>query len=256
MKILDTNILYYKYRSFKYPTNIDRQYITSISALEFLKNIDKDYNNRAKYYIPLPNNIIHKATFLERKSGARNRPYNKRLTDGIKFSFNQSFDDFIIYNNLAIEEVINTQNYDIFKSSIEFLPKELYKEIKDKFKFLLDSELLCLSIDSQDIELSYFLLDLFLSKNTIKEDFKNSWNDILILAKTINIKSKLITEDKLLNRFASEILKGKISSLDNNEIEIDFTTEESTQQRNKLESKGYINRGWDYKIRKQSQNHL
>jgi hypothetical protein len=51
-RFIDTNILYYKFDDKAYPVDIVKGNIVSVNALEFLKNIEKVHNNRAKYYVP------------------------------------------------------------------------------------------------------------------------------------------------------------------------------------------------------------
>ena len=53
MEIIDTNILYYKFKDSRYHVDIRYKNISSITALEFLKNIEKVHTNSAKFYIPL-----------------------------------------------------------------------------------------------------------------------------------------------------------------------------------------------------------
>ncbi len=248
MKIIDTNILYYKHKDADYKIEIEDNFITSVNALEFLRNIEKEHSSKAKYYIPL----LKKAVHLEMTAIAKfhkNRPFNKRMSDAISFSFKGDFDDYMFYNNLSVADVINNRKQQLFNSSIEFFPKEDYKEIKDKFNFLVGNNLTCLQIENKDIELAYALLDLFLKNHSIKEDFRNSWNDLLILSKSVNSNAKLITKDKLLNKFATELYKAKTIYIGIDEIEIDFSEKKDDARDNtKFESKGYINRGWQYKI--------
>ena len=131
----------------------------------------------------------------------------------------------------------------------KFFSKENYKDIKAKFNFILEHNLNCLPIETKDIELGYILLELFIKKHSIKEDFRNSWNDILILSKSINTIAKLITKDKLLNNFAAGLCNAKIISIEVNDIEIDFSKSEIIENDyTKFESKGYINKGWQYKV--------
>lgn len=248
MRIIDTNILYYKHQNPKYIISLSNGFITSINALEFLKNIEKKHTNRAKYYIPLISQI-HLGTLANKFH--KNRPFNKRLSDNIAFDFKRDFESYVLYNNHSICKCINENSKELFYPSIEFLAKENFKEIKDKFNFLLESKLTCLQIDNRDIDLSYSLLDLFLKNHSIKEDFRNSWNDLLILSKSINTKSILVTKDKLLNKFAAEIYDAKVVSSTENEIEIDFRELDFEDNKyRKFESKGYINRGWQYKMNK------
>lgn len=247
---IDTNILYYKFANEKFKVEISSQNIVSINALEFLKNIEKKYTNRAKYHIPvklselyiqrLESESIHKIK--------RDHPFSKYSSDSIAFDFKQDFQSYTLYNNEAITYVLNSKMTEVFYASIDFLDKANYKEIKSKYQFLIKNELICESLDELDIELGYNLLDLFLQNYSIKEDFRNSWNDILILAKSINQGGKLITSDKLLNRFASEITHAKLfDKIDY--IEIEFPQKEvgAPDAVKRLDSKGYINRGWFYK---------
>jgi hypothetical protein len=249
---LDTNILYYTYSGKNLNINFDEKKITSINTLEFLKNIEKIHNNKAKYYIPRINSDIHYQMLLEGKKyfKKRNHPINKRLSDYVIFDFAQDFDSYALYNNESIAQIINNKYRELFYLTISFLSKSEYKEIRGKFDFLVDNELQCDSINSNDIELGYELLDIFTQKHSLKDDFRNCWNDILILSKSINEGARLITSDKLLNRFASELYEGKI--VKSAEIlEIQFPCEsEKNDKYVKQESKGYINRGWIYKMNK------
>lgn len=248
---LDTNILYYKHSGKKIDINIKGKSITSINALEFLKNIEKKEHNKAKYHIPITFSrmSLMRLVYFGRSFKKMNHPYKKKLADSIIFDFSQDFESYVLYNNKSVSQVINNQAQDLFFSSIEFLDKSTIKDIKSKFKFILQNNLYCDFITPQDIELGYDLLDSFMKKHTLKPDFRNCWNDILILAKSINEGAKLITSDKLLNKFASEVYKGEIQETEN-AIEIQFPTKEKLgiDTWTKKESKGYINRGWQYKM--------
>jgi hypothetical protein len=249
---LDTNILYYKHQGQNLNLNIKGKSITSINALEFLKNIEKKHHNKAKYHIPFITNHIHQIAIARmHKSIKKSHPFNKRLSDSIIFDFSQDFESYSLYNNKSVSEVINNKRKELFYSSIEFLGKSENKDIKNKFKFVLENDLKCDILNPEDIYLGYELLNEFLKKHTLKPDFRNCWNDILILAKSVNEGAKLITSDKLLNKFASEVYNGQIKQVDNT-IEIQFPSSDENLENNwtKQESKGYINRGWQYKMNK------
>jgi len=255
MKIyLDTNILYYKFSG--KPVNIDLKgkSLTSINALEFLKNIEKEHHNKAKYHIPLLLYQSHMFGFssMQRLMMKDKRLFNKRLSDAIIFDFKQNFESYTLYNNKSIAQVINNNCKDIFLASIKSIEKSSYKDIKNRFNFILKNNLICDSITSTDVELGYELLDNFLKRYTLKPDFRNCWNDILILAKSINEGAKLITTDKLLNTFASEVYDGRVNRK-GDFIEIDFPRKYKREDElwYKKESKGYINRGWFYKMNNQ-----
>lgn len=248
---LDTNILYYGHSGKKQDVILEGQLITSINALEFLKNIEKVHTNRAKYHIPRTNSYFHQRELIAGKEyfKKRNHPINKRLSDSIIFDFAHDFESYALYNNESISQVINNKYKELFYLTISFLKKAEYKDIRGKFDFILNHELQCECIKENDIDLAYDLLGKFLKEHSLKNDFRNCWNDILILSKTINEGGKLITSDKLLNKFACEVYDGKIVKTDG-VLEINFPIENEHSKKYKtFESKGYVNRSWNYKIR-------
>ena len=248
---LDTNILYYKHSGKEVNIDINGKFITSINALEFLKNIEKKHHNKAKYHIPVTFSQSHKMEWINMRKSIKktNHSFHKRFSDYIAFDFSQDFDSYALYNNKSVSQVINNHGQELFYSSIEGLTKPRNKDIKSKFKFILENNLNCDVITAEDIELGYELLDKFIKKYSLKADFRNCWNDILILAKSINEGAKLVTSDKLLNTFASEVYSGEIKKT-KNIVEIQFPTinENVSDTWTKKESKGYINRGWQYKM--------
>jgi hypothetical protein len=243
--IVDTQILIFEAKRSKKKYDLTDSNICSISALEFLK-IQEKKSNSAKYYPPLLDPLsIHDMGLIKN----RDHPYPKGLTDSIKFDFNQEFDSFTSFSNLAISNIINEKYTELFNSSIKFHSKEEYKDIKKKFNYLLKNNIKCSNIGPKDIVLAYELLNKFLETYSVKEDFRNSWNDILILSKAINSSSELFTQDKLLNKFASEIYNGEITKKDDF-ISIKFPSNIDEKPKFNKESKGYINRSWSYIIRK------
>lgn len=246
---IDTNILYYKFSNKKLPIQIKGRNIVSINALEFLKNIDKEHNNRARYHIPLA--LLGHVLMYREYIKERNRPFPKHVCDSIKFDFKQDFESYALFNNETITNVINSEMKELFRHSISFMNKEEFKELKSKFWFLIENEVTCHFISDADIELSYELLDSFLKKHMIKKDFKNSWNDLLILSKVINSGGNLISTDKLLNHFAAKEFAASVKrNYDFFEFRFPTTNAKSGNKLTKFESKGYINKGWAYRINK------
>jgi predicted nucleic acid-binding protein len=248
---IDTNILYHKYSGELSDFIIEKQTITSINALEFLKNIEKKHNNRARYHIPNVKSALHFAKFINGEGyiKKRNHPIGKSASDYVLFDFANEFESYAFYNNHSISQVINNKYNELFYLSIAFLEKSELKEIRDKYNFLISNNLFCENIDATDIELGYELLDKFLQKYSLKGNFRNCWNDILILSKCINKGSRILTGDKLLNRFACDIYEGSIRN-EKDLLDIKFPDRKSAIKKNiDRESKGYINRGWFYKIR-------
>lgn len=249
MELIDTNILHYKHRSTRYNIDIKDKNISSINALEFLNNIEKVHTNSAKFYIPLNSGLnIHFGILISKFH--KNRPFNKRLSDITTFEFNNDFPSYNLYNNISVQQIINNQQKDLFKASIDFLPKEDFKDIYSKFNFLIDYNLNCISLNQADINLSLELLSKFLLKNSLKEDFRNCWNDILIASVAVNRNLNLISKDKLLNQFISDEFGIKKNRITDKITEYNFSSDQVTERKHeKFESKGYLNRSWNYRLK-------
>ncbi|MDR7131277.1 hypothetical protein J2X69_003638 [Algoriphagus sp. 4150] len=249
MEIIDTNILYYKYTNPKYSIEIEGKKISSINALEFLKNIEKIHTNSAKFYIPLNSGLnFHLAILLSKFH--KKRAFNKSLSDYITFEFNNDFPSYNLYNNISIKQVINYKQKELLKASINFLPKENCKDIYSKYNFLIDYNLDCISLEQSDIDLALELLYKFLTNHSLKDDFRNCWNDLLIASIAVNRNMNLISKDKLLNQFVSLEFGIRQKRVTKKITEYDFSSNEVTERKHeKFESKGYINRSWNYRLK-------
>jgi len=238
LKLFDTQIISYKFNDTK---NIDTSNgaISSIVAIEFLQ-MQYINANKARYYIPV--NISYPLNQIK-----IDHPFNKYSTDSILFYFNQLHAPFKIFSNIAVSNIINKQDILLFNRSVQFLDKAIQKDLKKKFRFIIESQLTCIPIAGQDIEIGFTLLYEFLLKNNAKKNFRNTWNDILILSKAINSNMQLITEDKLLNNFACDSYNAKKKRKDNI-LEIDFSDLNISKVGHNNDSKGYINNSWKYKI--------
>ncbi|MDH4318644.1 MAG: hypothetical protein OEV64_09665 [Desulfobulbaceae bacterium] len=107
----------------------------------------------------------------------------------------------------------------------------------------------CAPINECILETTAGLFDLFTNKYVLKDNIRNSINDLLILSTAIDKKLPLFTKDNLLNRFAAEVHEAPIKMIGGN-IQIDFSGHGPIEKKNNYESKGYINRGWSYSIKK------
>lgn len=250
MELIDTNILYYKFNNPKYEIDLKGRNVSSINALEFLKNIEKVHTNSAKYYIPLSNGLnIHLGIFLS--NFHKKKAFNKKLSDFVTFEFNNDFPSYNLYNNISIQQIINSKHNELLKASINFLPKEDSKDIYSKFNFLIENKVNCISLNQEDVDLALELLNKFIANHSLKEDFRNCWNDILIASIAINRNLKLISKDKLLNQFISKEFGIKEEKITESIIEYNFSSNDVLERKHeKFESKGYINRSWSYYIKR------
>lgn len=243
MKLLDTQVISYKYKNTR-ELNIENDAIPSIVAIEFLL-IHPPGSNSASYFIPTMKKLLLGAV----SQVSIDHPFRKHSTDRIIFDFGQLHPSFSLFCNFSISELINQKNRPLFDAAVKFLAKPLQKELRRRLNFLIDQNITCDPVTPLDIELGYELLEEFLKKYSQKGNFRNTWNDILILSKSINSTTPLITEDKLLNRFAREKFNGIATSFEGL-IEVDFSSGKFPKKVESRESKWYVNNGWNYKIRK------
>ena len=246
MKILDTQIVSYAFKK-TYKKDIQQAVISSITANEFLLT-QGEYNYKARYYIPLLNKL---AIDFENKNEMilkRDHPFIKSTTDQIILDFQQEHPSIILFNNLSVSEVINRKLFGLFRETISFLDKKQQKTLKKRFLFLIEHNVQCIPVTRKVIPMGLELLSKFIEKYNPKDDFRNTVNDTLILASALDAHAVLITQDNLLSRFAVNYLEGH-STAHGDFLEINFRNSSFKERRNNSESKGYINRGWQYSVR-------
>ena len=94
------------------------------------------------------------------------------------------------------------------------------------------------------------ILMQFLDTYEPKNAFRNTVNDVLILATAIRHLAKLATEDNLLRRFAAEISEALCEKTLPRGLIINFSTPEVRRKCKSFGAKGFINRGWQVKERR------
>ncbi|RSK34005.1 hypothetical protein [Hymenobacter metallilatus] len=249
--VIDTNILSYNYKKVKGYEWFDiyKAVIPSVVALEFLNN-QSSSRHGANYYVP--NIKIQQydpgiAEFIRKRDHA----FNKHRSDYLIFDFKEDIESFKIFNNYSISSVVSEKFKELYFASVKFLPKEQKKKLIKKYNYVLSQDLLCVPLVDEDIIIAYDLLDKALEDNVVnfKSNFKNSWNDILVLSKAISLSKTLWTSDKVLNNFAAEVYHARTRTV-GDVLELSFGKELAEKSIVRKESKGYINRGWDYKMRK------
>ena len=245
MQILDTQIISYSFKE-TYDGQVAHQSIASITAKEFLL-VQGTERTKANYYVPLPQRIKSPID-NEADLPKRDHPFSKNVTDQITLEFGQDYPTVIEFGNLAIAEIINLKAKRLFSEAVRFLDKGKRKLILDRFDFLLQQDVNCLPLSRTTTELGLSLFCEFLSRYNTKENVKNTINDVLILATAVNSSAVLITKDSLLNRFASDYYNGFLKEK-SGFLSIDFGKEQNADRRKNRESKGYINKGWQIRVR-------
>lgn len=226
--------------------------ISSITAAEFLL-VQSAAHNKANYYPILPIWLNHrgapagadgngtsiKAMFDSRRHAA----LGKRRTDQLILDFGPSVPTYIEFGSMAMTQLINDRHDQLYLASISHLDKLTQKKLTAKFRFLLDLDVSCIAVTPLIATVGLNLLGLFMDRYQPKDNKRNTINDVLVLATAIKNETHLLTNDNLLTRFAAEVMAAPISA-ENECIQVDFSVPVSVHRRKPLESKGFVNRGW------------
>jgi hypothetical protein len=251
--IYDTQIISYCHSGHWEQTKVQGAEISSVTASEFLLFHTRE-NSKADYYVLNPIQFGGKHMPIQHTQicgDIRNAKWAKmgsKRTDSIIIDLRHDFDSYRMFGNEAITEIINNKSMHFFQMSIAHLDKNKQKMLKKKMEFLLDNDMVCHSLNQRDCESGMTLLSEFVKNIQVKDNIKNTVNDLLILATAMNKGVDLYTEDKVLGRFASNYYKAKVTEK-HDAIVISFPTKDETHKIINAESKGYINRGWQVSMR-------
>lgn len=162
--------------------------------------------------------------------------------------FNNEYPSVVEYGHSGIAYLNNTGNRNVFTEAITHLPKRERKKLIDDFEFLVDHRAQCIPVDSESVPIAFSMLKEMTSKGfNHKADFRNSLNDMLILAAARSKQFRLRTMDGLLAKFADEhnfsevVRRGEL-------YELAFADPPAPERRESRESKGYRNIGWRFAI--------
>lgn len=247
--IIDTQILSYRFKGVETGLHDAKLAIASITANEFLIAQSKE-SEQPDYYIIHPArypNLEYSFSNLEHFSNPKSARLGARRTDQVIIDFGNQFSAYREFGNEAISEIINEKKIDIYKLSISHLPKQKQKYLLRRLKYILDSGYYCYSLTKSSLEQALSLFSEFVSEHNCKGNIRNTVNDLLILSTAIDREKKFLTNDNLLNRFAAEYYEAPVYQRED-ELLIDFS-EKPLEKRKNRESKGYINKGWNYAVR-------
>lgn len=257
MSITDTQILSYYYKG-SMPQPEEQLIISSITASEFLL-VQSSNANKANYYPLLPHGLFDKSLsigpygfdqsvkFDSKKHSARGR----HRTDEILVNLNGEIPPFLEFGSFALSEIINHHRGGLFASSIHHLRKPMQKKLKKRFRFLVESNVQCIPLTEDIVHLGLEILAKFLKNYNAKINHRNTVNDVLILATAISQSRPILTNDQLLARFAATLFN--VTPIECEEkLAIDFSGLDKAQDGKKIESKGFIQRGWEVNMRRRA----
>jgi hypothetical protein len=254
MDFVDTQIVSYAFKGNKaYP--IRGKTVSSIVISEFLRLYIEGNHNSARFYPILLGYGFgrHFPYFagVGTKTTKKHSRMSKHRTDQMIIDFNGNYEAIVEYGSLALSNAFKYKNQLSIYDSISHLDKEDQKEIKEKVGFLFDNNIQVLPIGKNIIDLSFEILYSIEDKISFKENFRNSYNDLLIASTAFLNNSDLQTNDSLLNRIIADNCGYSIEKNYEDTIKILYTTPPQNKPKNK-ESKGYINKGWRYSFNKKN----
>ena len=250
MNFLDTQIVALAFNS-GMSQNIPHSTISSVAANEFLL-VYSDKPREANYYLPNMYTSLEKHAFSTDGlplsfTSPNGTVFRKKHADKIVLDFGKEFNQYIEFGSYSIAEIINKKLHKTYLGCIEDLPKERKKLLKKKIYFLLENDIKCHPINPQSIQIAYELLHRFITEYSMKNNVRNTINDMLILSAAIERRVHLISQDHLLNEFACKQADGRLRKTDDIVV-CDFTNNSMMETTKSREGKGYINRGWKFKM--------
>lgn len=217
--------------------------IPSTVAQEFLLFRDLD-TGKPRYFLPV--SMPHSQRNLLPSS---RKPTFRGIADQIHLDFNNEYPSVIEYSHRGIAQAINNFDTEIFGLATQHLPVAEARKLMDRFVFLAAMQARCLALRSVHVEAACRLMKKFLSGGQkLKDDFRNSLNDMLILAFALDAVSgggTFETRDKLLAAFARPYFDTGTQHGDLIRFE---QNPKPLVRRKSQESKGYINTGWRYQF--------
>ncbi|MEU0677349.1 hypothetical protein ABZ330_31530 [Streptomyces sp. NPDC006172] len=248
--IVDTQIISYAMKGALTESLTDCA-ISSTVAQEFLRvrNVE---TGEARYFTPPPHSFgfdtkVHYAAGRIHGRRRSSRPVFRGATDKIVMDFNNQFPSIVEYGHLGMSHLINTANRGIFSESVSHLPKRERKVLIEKFMFLVGQGVQCIPVAAPCITTAFELLKTLIDRGvTLKSDFRNSLNDVLILATAVESRHSLWTMDELLAQLAGDHLLCRIVH-SGDRYQLTFPSAEDSRRASR-ESKGYLNTGWRYAI--------
>jgi hypothetical protein len=237
---IDTNIAS-KARKSLIPLSVHGAGISSVAVSELLLVYDGT-RTAANYYVP----VISRRHLMSHLGPLnRDHPFSRHLTDRIVFDFGKDFDPILEFGSKAIAKMVNGKNVGLLRQSVAFLGKNRQRIIRENFDFLVENEVHCVPLTPRIVKSAYQLLwNYQCGGRNLKTSFRNSWNDLLILATAQTSEVRLLTQDSELNRFAASAV-GTFSKSESDILDIRPNAVPRIRSKDSTgESKGYINRGW------------
>ncbi|MEV3921680.1 hypothetical protein [Actinomadura coerulea] len=249
MDFFDTQLLVHASEG-RTSLNSSDAWISSVVAQEFLL-FQKSGGARNGYYLPLVSKRdrgLWESQALV--SYARSHPptarlrSGKRRTDSLILEFGDTFPTAVEYSHQALANALNARMVSFILTYAECLDIASQRTIKSRLRFLCDVGIKCKPLTERSAHLAQCLLHDFAERYTIKKNFRNTLNDIMILAVALDERARLLTDDRLLAIFSEDFLTATVRGSEK-KYDIDLSGDVGRiDRRPPLESKAYINSRW------------
>jgi predicted nucleic acid-binding protein len=225
----------------------------SSTTLQEIFGMQCGENAENRFYLPLIQNGYHlwmHVNMAREKRGMRRRSKRKPRTDRLVIDFARDHPTVVEYSHIATCRLLQFSakqpelGSKIFTTyARDALSRAAFSHASRHFKALADSQVRYLALTLETVRMALPLLSEFEARFSLKDNFRNSWNDMLILATAIRANEALITRDRVLAEFAADVIQAEVADHADASFQVDFNTE-SVMRRSNLESRGYINLGW------------
>jgi hypothetical protein len=139
----------------------------------------------------------------------------------------------------ALADIINDHDRARFQVAINRLTPRRRLRLLHKLDFVMQANMSCDALTEEDTELALGLMKRFVETNSPKEDIRNTLNDMLVLASSINHGLVLRTDDTLLDDFARKQLNAKSTPHGDNLVDLRTPKEECI--RKNAGTRGFVN---------------
>lgn len=246
IEFLDTQIISYAMKG-RYEETIAGKVISSTVAKEFLL-LQGASPTQAVYYIPFLGGQ-HELMAMKEVTRGRKRPFNRMQTDAVLIDLGPDYGAVVEYSDIAISNVINERDARLFDVATNFLGKDQQRVLKKRLAFLLRNQIRCVTLSRSAVVKTLDLLGEFEKSHNPKANFRNTLNDLMIVASVLDSSGRLTTVDSELVRFVARYQECVLSQR-GEFVTIDFDTPAPSKRRSSAESKGYMNRGWQVRFRR------
>jgi hypothetical protein len=223
--------------------------ISSTTAQELLL-IQGSSPTRNNYYIPKlrsdTTGRAHTSNLLRTLRSANNRwrkTAGKSSTDRMILDFGREHPTVVEYSHQTLADVLNEGNYELLEAMASILGPKRHDVVTRRLRFLLSNNIRCVPLSRRSAEVGLRFFQVFTERYTLKNNFRNSLNDILTLAVADTSSFFLHTQDRLLAEFATSYSNVPVNQKDD-QIVVDFTASMAAPRRKERGTKGYINSQW------------